>query len=998
MANAACSSHLPSFRLVPAHSRVHRTSVFPLPYLILVLLLIGMDAYPQAPGKFRHLADYTHIGLVINTVVGPGPLPGTQRLYASIVGTSRFHLLEIDPDTGRLTVFDSPLQGENAAWGMTVGPDGNIYLGTAPDAHFMRLQVATGQIADLGRASPSEQWLWSLTVGTDNRVYGGTYPGCKLVRLDPSTGAIDDIGAIDPGQQYLRYVSASPDGIVYMGVGDAPGNIASYTIGSGDIHKLLPAASQQVGFAYVYQSADGSSYGTLSPNAFRLSPSGATQIAWDQRGAPASATTLNDGRVLSLDEQDGRLILTERPPDGSSPVAIPLAYSGEPTPLFRIGIGSDGLVYGSASMPSDLVQIDPANGRQRHIGTLGPGEAYSIIAYGTRLLFGTYADDPSTLALYDPGQPFGNSPELSNPAFISIPNNNDSWRPLALAAASDGTVYAGAEAGYGQTTGPLIIWNPDWASASQYDVVPNQSVVSLAISGNLLIGGTSTQTGLGTDSTASAAGLFVWDRLSNQTTNLVVPVPDAPGINDLVTERDGRVLGIAGNTLFEVDPYSGAILRSQHFPAVPLLYNSAGVDKVNRLWVLSTKGLFVADPTSLHADLVAVPPTAITGGFILDNDLIYFIAGPSLYSYRLSGTLPVHVDLTLSTDSPLYGSSLSLNASVQGISASVPTGSVSIRADGRVMAEVPLVNGAAQIDLKELSLGTHSLVAVYSGDSYYATSQPSPLTVAVRASPRVATTPSAYSTTLGTSLNFVSSVSSTLSDTPVPTGTVQLHDNGMLLGSAQPLSNGEARLSTGTLAAGYHNIVTTYSGDANFNAASSSPFTEAVQGVRLASSVTIAEIPYSGSVGVPITVAAEGGFTGVVSFGCSGVPEGVSCGFSPSALNGDGSTELILTSIRRSSAPVVMSRSGADWTQLSCGCCGLLLLSFAPSRRLVRAAILAAVAMLGTGGCGTSYMPAEGGTFNVRITAAQLCGARSNSCPGMSSAIDIPARVDVPRS
>jgi hypothetical protein len=118
--------------------------------------------HAQAPGHFKHLADYTHIRLVLNSLVGPGPQPGTQRLYASILGASKFYLLEIDPASGQVTVFDSPVDGEIVAWGMTVDVDGNIYLGTAPNARLMMFQVASGKIVDFGRAGPSEQWLWSL--------------------------------------------------------------------------------------------------------------------------------------------------------------------------------------------------------------------------------------------------------------------------------------------------------------------------------------------------------------------------------------------------------------------------------------------------------------------------------------------------------------------------------------------------------------------------------------------------------------------------------------------------------------------------------------------------------------------------------------------------------------------------------------------------------------------------------------------------------------------
>lgn len=996
MFHVTAASLLRSLRSLRPHARAHGALLTSFLFLLLLFLSPAPRAYAQAPGTFSHVADYTHIGLILNSVVGPGPDRGTQRLYASILGTSKFHLLEIDPNAGTVTTFDSPLEGEIAAWGMTVGPDGNIYLGTAPNAHLMMFQVATGQIVDLGKASPTEQWIWSLTVGADNRVYGGTYPNCKLVRLDPLTGTIEDLGRMDPVQQYVRYVGASTSGVIYMGIGDAPGDIASYDIASGDIHELLPASLRQVGFAQVYLSTDGSFYGTLSPNAFRLASSDATMIPWDDRGTPISVTTLTDGRILSLEDDNETLVLTERSSSGSS-TAISLAYSGEPTPLFRIGMGADGLVYGSASTPTDLVQIDPTTGLQNYIGTLGPGEAYSITAYGNQMLFGTYADDPSTLALYDPLQSFSTSPGSPNPSFLSIPNNNDSWRPLATTVAPDDTVYAGVEAGYGQPTGPLLIWNPGASSVAQYDVVPNQSVVSLAISDNLLIGGTTTQTGLGTTPTASDADLFVWDRLSNQVTTTVVPVPHAQSITDLVTGQDGFVLGIAANTVFAIDPNAGTVIRSQPFPALTLIYNSAGIDKANRLWGLSQEGVFVVDPASMQTELIAIPPVPITGGFILDDDLIYFLAGPSVYSYRLSGTLPATVTLTVSTNSLSYGSSLSLQASVQGISSVMPSGSLSILGDGQMLATVPLVNGAVQIELDTLAPGSHSLMAVYSGDSYYIRSQSSQLTVAIRSAALVAIIPSVYVTAAGNNVSFTSTVSSALKGMPVPTGTVQLYDNRAPLGGLVPLSGGTARFFTASLSAGYHTIAATYSGDLNYASASSAPLTEAVQGIALGSGVTLAEIPYSGSVRIQLTISPEGGLSGPVSLACSGVPENITCSFTAPTVTGGGYTQLVLTSNCMPPSAVAGAGTGA-MMRLSWGGCGVLILALIAPLRVIRSAVLATVVMLGLASCGTSYIPLAGQTFTVHVTAKHICDATSNACIGVSSEIDIPARVDGPPS
>ena len=952
MVTAFSASSSRSSHALRSHSRADLVLLPPLLFLLWFSLLDATPVHAQAAGQFKHLADYTHIGLVLNSVVGPGPLPGTQRLYASILGARKFHLLEIDPDTGQVTVFDSPVDGEIAAWGMTVGADGNIYLGTAPNAHLMMFQAASGKIVDFGRAGPSEQWLWSLTVGTDNRVYGGTSPNCKLVRLDPLRGVIEDLGRVDSLQQYVRYVSAGKDGVIYIGIGDAPGNIASYSIASGEIRELLSPSSQATGFARVYQGADGLTYGILSPYAFRLSPSSATLIPWSDQATEVSATTLADGRVLSLDEENGTLVLTEMPLNGSA-IVISLPYSGESTALFRIGLGPDGLVYGSATMPSDLVQIDPVTGEQHYIGTLGPGEAYSVMSHSSQLLLGTYADDPSTLALYDPSQPFSTSSGSPNPTFISIPNNNDSWRPFAMAAAPDGTVYVGVEAGYGDPTGPLLIWNPVSGSTAQFNVVPNQSVVSLAISDDLLIAGTSTQAGLGIDPTQNGAELFVWDRIANQEVNAVIPVQNAQSITDLAAEQNGLVLGIAGDSIFEFDPRSGVVLRSQPFPFATPIYNSAEIDKVNRLWGLSSDGVFVVDPTSLHADLIAPTPAPITGGFAFADDLIYFIAGPSVYSYRLLGTLSAVVDLTAPENAIAYGAPLALNVVVRGVASSVPTGSISITADGNILTTAALTDGMAQINLPNVPLGTHSLTAVYSGDSYYTGSHSGQVAVTVRFAALVTTVPSAYSTAESTILTFQTTISSPRDGTAIPTGTVQFYDNGVPLGSAEPVRNGRAIFSTAALPGGYHSISATYSGDANFAAASSTPFTEAVQGIALASAVTVVEIPNTGSVRIRIAMTPEGGLAGPVSFGCSGIPEGVACSFTPPILTGGNYTELVLTSQYASRPDQSAGLHTGSSTRLRSMCCGLLALSFMVRRRKAVRAALAAVAMIGALGCGT---------------------------------------------
>lgn len=94
-----------------------------------------------------------------------------------------------------------------------------------------------------------------------------------------------------------------------------------------------------------------------------------------------------------------------------------------------------------------------------------------------------------------------------------------------------------------------------------------------------------------------------------------------------------------------------------------------------------------------------------------------------------------------------------------------PTGSISFTSDGSYLGQVSLSNNQAQLTTNILSVGTHSIVASYSGDSSYAASTSNPITENVTApptftisanpNPMVVTTPGASgsSTLTFTSMN-----------------------------------------------------------------------------------------------------------------------------------------------------------------------------------------------------------------------------------------------------
>lgn len=571
--------------------------------------------------------------MVLTSVIGPGPAPGSQRLYASIAYWSgTFDILSIDPDTGTTTVQHSPVPGETAVWDMALGPDGNIYIGTAPSAHFLKLDTARGALLDLGIPSPGEEYVWAMAVGSDHRIYGGTYPGCRLVRYDPSTGRLADLGRLDSTQQYARYLTATPDGFLYAGIGSATAKIVAYQIGSGKMQQILPPEAQVAGFAHTYAAADGHVYGTTPLFDYRISGWQATGISESDVPDPAPQNTFSDGRAASLDEENGVLVLHMRSAADGADHSVALDYAGEPNQLFRIGLGPDGKLYGSGALPSDLVRIN--DGTIDYIGSLGNGEAYSMLSYGPSLLLATYADATS-LVSFNPTQQFNAGSGASNPQWVAVPDVDICWRPQAMVDGQDGLIYVGAQATYGELDGPLIAWNPVNGTVRPFTAIANQGVVSLAASNGQIIGGTTIRGGPGSIPVTHDAQLFLWNPAQQKVTWQAVPVSGAQTITDLVVGPNGLVYGFADSTLFEFDPSSGKILRTERTSLSGLIYNSIATDNSGRIWGLSADGIFNLNTTQLQAAIVAASPTPITGGFALSGGSVYFIAGTEVYSYSL---------------------------------------------------------------------------------------------------------------------------------------------------------------------------------------------------------------------------------------------------------------------------------------------------------------------------------------------------------------------------
>jgi Bacterial Ig-like domain (group 3) len=170
--------------------------------------------------------------------------------------------------------------------------------------------------------------------------------------------------------------------------------------------------------------------------------------------------------------------------------------------------------------------------------------------------------------------------------------------------------------------------------------------------------------------------------------------------------------------------------------------------------------------------------------------------------------------LVSSVNPSAFNQSVTFTATVTPATSGLPTGSVTFKAGATTLGTVALAAGKAVLSVSTLSLGSHSITAVYNGDVDY---NPSTSVTLVQTVVKAAT-----STTVVSSVNpstFNQLVTFTAKVTPntagVPTGSVTFKAGVTTLGTGA-LSAGKATFSISTLSKTSHGITAVYGGDTNF--------------------------------------------------------------------------------------------------------------------------------------------------------------------------------------
>ncbi len=187
--------------------------------------------------------------------------------------------------------------------------------------------------------------------------------------------------------------------------------------------------------------------------------------------------------------------------------------------------------------------------------------------------------------------------------------------------------------------------------------------------------------------------------------------------------------------------------------------------------------------------------------------------------------------VTSSPNPSTFGQSVTFTATVSSVApaTATPTGTVTFK-DGATTLGTGTLNalGVATFSTTSLAGGSHSITAVYGGDTNYTTSTSSVLTQTVStASTSTTVTSSANPSDFGDSVTFTATVS-VVGPSVTPTGTVTFMDGVSTLGTGALNASRQATFTTTTLSVGSHSVTAVYAGDGNYTGSTSTVLPQTV--------------------------------------------------------------------------------------------------------------------------------------------------------------------------
>jgi hypothetical protein len=342
------------------------------------------------------------------------------------------------------------------------------------------------------------------------------------------------------------------------------------------------------------------------------------------------------------------------------------------------------------------------------------------------------------------------------------------------------------------------------------------------------------------------------------------------------------------------------------------------------------------------------------------------------------------------TTTVVQGQPVAFNVTVTPVAPATgtPTGSIQFILNGSPLGSPVTLSPTAQATSQTISTlnpGTYQIVAVYSGDTDFLTSQGSAGQPVIISPTTTALTVTPNPGTLSQPVTLTATVSPTAPGAGTPTGSITFFDGTNIIGSAT-LSGGSASLTTSTLTKGSHSFSASYVGEFDFSP-SASPTVVEVVGL-IPTTTSLSSSLSSASFGQSVTFTSKvapvapgtGTPTGSVSFFSGTTPLGTTA---LAVVSGNDQATLTVSNLAVGTDSITATYSGDA--------------NYATSTKTVPVTVTAAATTLGaspatvSGGVSgllqTAYGPVSGATISFSAGTTFLCAAVTNasgvaSCTG----------------
>jgi len=245
-----------------------------------------------------------------------------------------------------------------------------------------------------------------------------------------------------------------------------------------------------------------------------------------------------------------------------------------------------------------------------------------------------------------------------------------------------------------------------------------------------------------------------------------------------------------------------------------------------------------------------------------DHNIIAIYSGDSTYQPSTSPLLavaaeqqPTTLTLTVSSASSNYGQPASMTATLTPVTAQGhnATGIVTFSVASRTLGTATLVNGVATFTYSLSPIGTDTVSAIYSGDTYFAASGGSATEVVTGFTSVSTLTSTPNPSYAGQTVTITAAVAG-VGSTVVPAGTVIFYDSATVIGQGTLDATGHASMTSSTLSLGVHALSFVYSGDLGYYGSTSPSVTQVV--TQQGSTTTLTVGPNPAGMGQQVTMTA----------------------------------------------------------------------------------------------------------------------------------------------